>query len=279
MKLIGILILPFLFSFRPNIAFYRSNLTAGGVIQNFIKITPRAPYTTKEFYIAKYEMKNVGGIAFSRAVGLPWVNITRADAIIKCRAIGAGYDLISNEEWQTVAREIAEVNQNWSTGQVGIGFLNSGHSDGVPAQLLEASIDDDKGNCAGTGQTCGSTLFDKQRRTHFLKNGEQIWDFAGNAFEVTSNSNSVSQGVNAYTSLFIAGENRSINFGTDTACDLKNVSPYCGFGYGAINYTSGAIWRGGYYSDLDKSGIFAAKLNVSSLLTASYMGFRCVYRP
>lgn len=279
MKIIGILILPFLFSFRHNFAFFRSNLIAGGAIQNFIKISPRSPFTTKEFYVAKYEMKNVGGIAFSRALGLPWVNITRADAIIKCRAIGAGYDLISNEEWQTIAREITEVSQNWSTGQVGLGYLNSGHSDGTPASLLEASIDDDKGNCTGTGQTCGSTLFDKQRRTHFLKSGEQIWDFAGNAFEVTSNSNTVSQGANAYISLFQTGESRLTNFGTEITCDLKNVTPYCGFGFGAINYTSGAIWRGGFYSDLDKAGVFAAKLNVSSLLTANYMGFRCVYRP
>lgn len=101
-----------------------------------------------------------------------------------CRDLGANYDLISNAQLQTIARNIEMVPSNWSSGIVGTGSLNRGHSDGAPAYTRAADVDvDDNNACANTDQTCSSTVWDSQRRRHKLSNGKVIWDFAGNAWE------------------------------------------------------------------------------------------------
>ena len=83
----------------------------------------RVPYnstvgTTADFCLAKYEMADASGVGTGPALSTtstttpianPWVNIARGNgpgdggAIAMCQAIGSGYDLISNAEWQTVA--------------------------------------------------------------------------------------------------------------------------------------------------------------------------------
>ena len=46
--------------------------------------------------------------------GRPWRKIDRAQAIAECQSLGAGYDLTTNDEWQTIARNIELVASNWS---------------------------------------------------------------------------------------------------------------------------------------------------------------------
>lgn len=60
-----------------------------------------------------------------------------------------GYSLITNAQWQTIARNIEQVSANWSGGSVGAGSLNRGHSDSAPNNALAASTDDDP--CYDTG--------------------------------------------------------------------------------------------------------------------------------
>ena len=53
----------------------------------------------------KYEAKNDGSDnAVSQANSTAYVDIDPPKAILKCRAMGVKYDLITNEEWQSLAR-------------------------------------------------------------------------------------------------------------------------------------------------------------------------------
>ena len=89
--------------------------------------------------------------------------------------------MINNAEWITVASNIANVGTNWSNGTVGSGALNHGHTDGNPDDAL--AVTDDNDPCNGTGQTCSSSTWNNQRRTHVLSNSNDIWDFSGNLWE------------------------------------------------------------------------------------------------
>lgn len=156
--------------------------TDGFCPTGYIRVPGNSQYNTTDFCVAKYEMKNVGGVPVSKPSETPWGNIDRNQARAACESLGAGYQFITNAQWQTIARNIAQVAENWSDGAVGSGVLNRGHSDSDPYGFLEASSRDDDA-CLGTGQKCSSTVWGEQRRTHVLSNGEVIWDFAGNVWE------------------------------------------------------------------------------------------------
>lgn len=84
----------------------------------------------------QFEAKSNGGIATSQAAGLPWASMTIDDSQDNCEALGSKYDLISNPEWITIAREIENNSVNWSSGVVGTGRIPVGHSDSSPSQIL-----------------------------------------------------------------------------------------------------------------------------------------------
>lgn len=105
-----------------------------------------------EFYVMKYEAKawrddNNDGVIqegegnkthlklanenytpISSPDFIPWVGISANEASAKCRALGEGYDIISNREWQAILRDIETVDANWSQGSVGSGCLKKGGS-------------------------------------------------------------------------------------------------------------------------------------------------------
>ena len=67
-----------------------------------------------------------GKIPVSTPNKYPIVDINQAGAITACASLGAGYHLITNNEWMTVARNIEQQGGNWSTGIVGSGGLYRG---------------------------------------------------------------------------------------------------------------------------------------------------------
>ena len=151
--------------------------------ENFVGVPSLGDYTVNSFCVAKYEMKNDGsGQAVSQAAGAPYMGVNRDEAVVKCTGMGSGYDLLTNDGWQSMARHIELVGDNWSGGNVGSseGF-SQGHVYSVPNQALAASSDDNEG-CHGTEQTCDGRTWNKQRRTHTFSNGEVIWDVSGNAW-------------------------------------------------------------------------------------------------
>ena len=159
--------------------------------ENFVGIPSLGDYTVNSFCVSKYEMKNDGsGNAVSQAAGAPYTGVNRDEAVVKCTGIGPGYDLLTNDGWQSMVRHIELMADNWSGGNVGSSEgLSQGHAYSVPNQALAASSDDNKG-CHGTEQICDGRTWNKQRRTHTFSNGEVIWDVSGNAWEWVKDDNS-----------------------------------------------------------------------------------------
>ena len=148
---------------------------------DWVSVPGDSDYGTFDFCVMKYEAKNVSSAATSVASDTPWVYISVTNAETQCQSIGA--QLISNDQWDTIATNISNQASNWSDSSVGSGDLNTGHSDNSPSSPLAASTDSNA--CSGTGQTCDDVSWDSQKRTHTLSNGEVIWDIAGNVHEWT----------------------------------------------------------------------------------------------
>jgi formylglycine-generating enzyme required for sulfatase activity len=217
------------------------------------------------FCVSKYEMKILGDnngnqaysaafVADSRSSGTPWVNINRDQTITECQALG--YDLISNAQWQAVAREIelaqtAGVYLNWSSGSTsGANALNRGHSDSGPGNSLAASLDSDP--CFGTGQVscANNTNADfTQKRTHALASGEVIWDVAGNVYEWVKQDIAAGppyEGGNNFVSQqpWTSDLNHPEMWGPFGNYTAKNSGEYGGLGYGSLGFSAGAVIRG-----------------------------------
>ena len=266
---------------------------------NFVAVPSLQGYTTNSFCVMKYEAKNNGsGNAISQAASTPYVEINRKDSIAKCQAMGStGYDLITNDEWQSVARNIELVGNNWKNGTVGDpGGLSRGHSTTSPSNTLEASSDDNNA-CVGKSQSCDSNTWSNQRRTHTLSNGEVIWDIAGNVWEWIKDTNTLNYGDNSFMSR-ITDETHStsgsLSDGTTTTSrtakghfgpsgDYTNLdsTPYGGLGFGALidDASGGVIVRGGGFGSVVLAGAFAVSQEASASKTHVTLGFRCTYHP
>ncbi len=239
-----------------------------------------------DFCVAKFEMKNVGGAAKSERSGTPWTNIDRETAASSCRALGAAYDLISNNEWQAIARNAEETYragfyENWKTGsRKAMTTMSRGHSDGVPAASLAADSMDDDHACSGTfNEECNdrnSPDF-SQRRILRLDNGKVIWDFSGNVAEWVKDNNLVPQGRDGYLSIEPWHPLGKAKWGPrgDYAAH-KNASPFGDLGFGLLNASGGAIVRGGSWNDPTTAGAFAADLSLAPTASHPNVGFRCV---
>lgn len=149
---------------------------------NFIIVPGSATYGTTNFCIMKYEARQADSTTpISKADGLPWTNITQTNAInFAQNVLGCtGCRLATEKEWMTIAQNVLNNPENWSSGIVGSGYIYRGHSDGVPDNSLESDINDSNGYM-GTQNNSGN-----QKRTLKLSNGEVIWDFSGNIYDWT----------------------------------------------------------------------------------------------
>ena len=269
--------------------------------ENFIAVPPLEGYTTNPFCVAKYEMKKDSNNAVSQPAGSPWASITRDDSIKKCEGMGAGYDLITNDEWQTLARNIELIDSNWAGGTVGSVAINVGHSEYPPSGNLAASEDDNEA-CAllGDGLNCDEDTWHHFRRTHKLSNGEVVWDLAGNVEEWVKDNNSASYGgsnvgvfaVNLGKAPYTVA--KSLSGGTTTTArvakdqfgphgDYSSLGskPFAGLGLVWVGATDGTVARGGAISTPTYayvSGIFSVSLRNGPRTTSNAIGFRCVYR-
>lgn len=266
--------------------------------------------TNKDFCVAKYEMRNVGGVATSTPTGTPWTGsgvggVTFARAKDYCNALNTingvtnKYALITNPEWMTIARNAELVNENWSpVGGVqtaGVGVMARGHSDTNPDAPLASSTDDDP--YSGTGNSAAQTANSgwEQRRTHFLSNGEVIWDIAGNMWEyvdwevaasdkATPSSGSTSNSTFELNTLTLKISNAHVmkrvtweqNFTSlNSTNGLGNYNPYT-----EPNSSNGLTRRGGRWNGGQSAGVFTLSFWPSATYNGDgYHGFRCVYRP
>jgi hypothetical protein len=250
---------------------------------NYVQIPPLSPYTTEEFCVSKYEMKNLNGVAKSQKEGVPWVSIQRGQdytsaggAMKACRDLGPQYSLISNAQWQSIARNIENVTANWSDQIVGLGSINTGHTYGAPAYTLAADVDSN--SCSGTEKTCSLSSWDRQRRVHFLSTGQVIWDFSGNVWEWLDDNYSslgITQNIpESWYEFFELGASNQLRFGPTVS--TRTTSQGMGLILGG---SGGAVIRGGGYHAYNNNGIFAVILNYGVNTSWTNVGFRCVYNP
>ena len=183
--------------------------------EGFIGIPALKDFTTNSFCVAKYEMKNAGAdtadddtddSTVSQASGLPIVNINKADALTKCQEIGEGYNMMINNEWQTIVRNIEAVLSNWENQSsetdertiLAQGNVAGSSTPSGTIPILAAGPDSNP--CFGIEllgrEECSDSIWHRHRRTHTLSNGEVIWDLGGNVTEWIRDNNDVRQVTN-----------------------------------------------------------------------------------
>jgi formylglycine-generating enzyme required for sulfatase activity len=231
----------------------------------------------------KFEAKNNNGAAVSVAAQTPWGNITATAAQGKCTALGSGYDLISNAEWMTIARNAEGVQSNWSGPN---GMLARGHSDTASIGLSVTDINDPySGTGNNANQQPGSGW--EQKRTLTLSNGEVIWDLAGNVWEwvdwdpqtagfqlgpTSCSSTNWFELSSANCAALSANQYMPANPGNWTPYDSSH-------GLGRFRGGFGAAVRGGSSDVGAVAGAFTLSLDYSPGDDSTIFGFRCVYRP
>ena len=246
-------------------------------IEGFVGVPGNDFYGIKDFCVMKYEAKQDSTDptkAISVAAGTPWVSISRSatgpnegetDAMEACA--NSGYQLLTNAHWQTMARNIELVPQNWANHTIGdVGGLNRGHSDNRPFYALAAGPDSEP--CAGTGEeaTCHEAGR-SQKRTHTLSNrgkDEVIWDIAGNVWEWVSDDHNTDYGYGQYEIVYISeltGQAKTM-FGPsgDYSTTLRNPS-YGNLGW-VFHGTGGGMLRGGFWNMETLAGVFAVRFGL-----------------
>ncbi len=272
----------------------------------------------------------------SRADSTPWVNITRDEAIDRCNALNEafghcsgtgcyasfsnntwGFRLMSNTEWQVIARNLEATGANWTSGTVGTGYLWRGHSDNAtntnsdlhgqsfyayPAttptpipQLVLSNPKADSGSTDyfGTGNSAsenssGTTGW-TQRRRFVLSTGNAIWDMAGNVFHILSDSRS-DLGIPSVDETGILDTNVAysyLNSGANRFSATTNLI-FGSLGNNGTQFSeilNAGMLTGGSGNAIRRggpwgtSGLFAANLSISSTTITPGLGFRCAYVP
>ncbi len=200
----------------------------------------------------------------------PWRDINANDAAAKCESLGSNFHLISNPEWLAIARDIENVDTNWTGGTVGTGCLFRGNSGDSTCGYYSATDPD-----SGAGRN--------SRAKHTLSTGEEIFDISGNMYEWTDwDSEAVGFQVGpttcgaTITQLpdVICGALASIDFDTDNGTYTSTE------GVGVLfSDSGGAATRGGSWSSGGLAGAFTLSLVLSPVDAGDFIGFRCVFRP
>jgi len=172
---------------------------------NWVKVPGNSSLLVNDFCMMKYEAKQSGVTAISNWSGNPWVSINQTYAADRCSALGSGYHLIRDREWNAVVSNVVNVPANWFTANAGASSgstcLFGGHMecDAAPCNVaFNASSDDAQGWWNGTinanvaTATCPFTPNEgrglETRRTFYFSTGDVVWDLSGNVWEWTDGS-------------------------------------------------------------------------------------------
>jgi hypothetical protein len=217
--------------------------------------------------------------AESVPAGKPWRGIDALGAYAACRQLGAGYTLMTNPEWMTIARAAELTGGNWSGGAPYVGRLVEGNSEGTPILGVTDPTDpySDTGNSAADLPDAGW----EQRRTILLPSGSELWDMPAHLQEWIDWTYDASDYVGAPSCS--GGELPAINCAGyarddyDSASGTLDSSDGVGLVLGGAGNTAR---RGGQLGDRQDrfAGIYALNMNRFTDQTFPATGFRCVYR-
>lgn len=233
---------------------------------------------THDFWVQKYEAKNVSSVPTSEPSGFPWVSITQTEAKNRCEALGPGYHLITMHEAQTINRNIENNAWNWTNGAVGDGALWRGHSDNSPGNSLAADVtgDPDDDPYVGTGNTTPSI----EKRIHQVSTGQYIWDWSGNVGEWVDMTCMIGSGAGYWYRLLSWIEWNSTDLsdyekGRAGPAGAYTSSQAAGKYFGCV-VDGNAVARGGDWYRVASVGVFT--FDASWAPSSSYLriGLRCV---
>ncbi len=169
--------------------------------EGFIPVPGSAFYKQPGFCVMKYEASNLNGKAVSRYDFPSWGSVTNNQARGYAQTACSGCKLMTLSQWMTLARDIIQVDKNWTGGKMLNGTLYGGfttleYASGTSRPPLLKSQNDEDGyfgvNWTGSGGTTTVEGDDGEpieipaydpRRTFYLSNGEVIWDLAGHFAE------------------------------------------------------------------------------------------------
>ena len=265
-----------------------------------------------DFCVMQYEAKNNGsGKPVSKREVEPWRRISLTDAWNACRSLNTEkndndinndadengtYALISNPEWMSIARNIENIDKNWTGGTKGSGCLFRGNVGSVPS-------------CNGVNPGYHSRLkpdfgTNRSRTVRLtLSNEKEVWDLSGNIAEwvdwdktntltlIPKNKKAFVGGDGGPRSTSKEFKDLTENIGEDdemfpdswqpTDPNLTGADHGIGLYYaGSSGVGTAAAIRGGNYIGRlpHPAGVFA--LDLSAVGFSSFAtGFRCVYRP
>jgi formylglycine-generating enzyme required for sulfatase activity len=246
--------------------------------KNYFQVAADSELGTQPFCIMRFEAKEQSSRIVSEPDGLPLVNVTREDANAKCQSISPYYRLMSNTEWQAMARKTEYLLLNWDETDT---YMRRGHSDNDPSQPLAAS--NNNWACFGTDTgTTEGTACDTQWRYLRINADSRVWDIAGNVAEWVSDDYTVTStpDTDSYIAQ-ITDPTLKLKFGPYGHHSPSSSENYNGFGHLKVNAPAGTygIARGGSYLDGDKSGVFAADATLDPSQGHPHVGFRCVVVP
>ena len=243
----------------------------------------------RDFCVIKYPAKNNNSSTYATSTmgGTPWVNITGDISLTTCAAVGPNYRLMSNTQWQTVARNAESVAANWSGNAVGSVVMARGHTDNSPSGALENAADEHPyfgtGNSGEAWNTLGATpaAGTEQKRTHTLSNGDVVWDFAGNVWQWVSDrysylgANEIKEAEFSDTTIFPTASpaiNRLLGAPLGLYTSAQNIGRFDGGSGDKVR--RGAPWDKG-----TNAGLFSSLLSPGDSNSGNNVGFRCVFLP
>lgn len=195
--------------------------------------------------------------AVSVGTDKPWGYIqqyssTYFDIKEACNAITIGTTnahLIKNNEWMTIARNIEQINSNWTGGTVGSGSVSIGNTGDISSSLVESS--------------------GVSKRTLNLSNGSTIWDIAGNVFERMDE---------VQTAGTVIWTSASVKQWNDASISSNARAMY---GPSNIGYSSsqgmGTIYGGAVGNSIYRSrGLYGLGADIDQSYQNTNVGFRCV---
>lgn len=255
-----------------------------GCPQHFSLVAGNVLYSTEDFCVMKYEAKehHEGGSVEVRPLDLgPWTGRTLSQAKADCLDLGDRYDLISNNEWMTLAREVEMVESNWGGGDIGKNCLKQGNIG------LDGDCGIDEGGDVINGNEEGRNL----RARHELLSGDYVWDISGNVWQwvdwTTGGSVAQEVTINCSAGTYELSDNLSCtglldsNFLPEnpTLQEPNEYDSRLGLGRIIIDNSGEqtySVLRGGSATSEEDAGAFALRFTLDSS-DPSY-GFRCVFR-
>ena len=254
-----------------------SDTTHPGAGGEWVFVPGNSSFGTSDFYVMKYEAKDVGGVATSQANITPWVNITQTAAIAACSALGSGSHLLTIPETQTINRNIEAQTANWANWTIG-----SLVSAGGGLKRGNVGITDSASYIGATPEF--GTSRDVKTKLVFSSGGE-IWDWSGNVWEwIYGAGADGTQGTPSGVTFDTGGY---YEWNSTASPDLSQERPVLGplnnswtGAYGVGRYiggvTTNAVCRGGsWYAGDSANGVFAFNASRAPSVVDNSIGFRC----